>query len=497
MLPAVLNRWFGRRGGEEVIAVSWNVAAINNNPWEYYMDPHPDGAYATLMVGLQEAMTGEGSGVKDVEVSSVFTKEMADSLFGRMRDVGFEYVDETSALWESSFGSRKMISEFLADGEIGSKRLCSMPDRVSNTLPGNLYRPTATNYYDGPVDIESWWPLWLAFVFDDDAKVYDRFKKIPRAKYPALTEEEEKISIPLQTLCLAVFDTVLLTILNELSPKWPSLKEQMVREMSPAAKTEKTIRLLKKEMTTASVLFLQEVGPSLHAFLENDLPRNYVLAAPPSKSSPQASAIVVDSSKFPPPYSKIVFDNVTCSEGDLVAVRDSNGVGLASFHGDTNGLMTLPVLRSALGYSIDIFGLDANAHTPEKSNGNKNLNVQDLVASIADEKDLGAVFGSCFGDRAPLISTFNARTFLQPQIQKAVKYDDRKTSKLTDRNPKDFLIFSKSRFSHASDTKLDNTGEGRFQEDLFIPSFTFPSDHSILKTTLTPRPPNSNECTTT
>ena len=44
---------------------------------------------------------------------------------------------------------------------------------------------------------------------------YQLIKPIPRAKYPALTEAEELISVPLQTLCQAIFDAVLVYILND------------------------------------------------------------------------------------------------------------------------------------------------------------------------------------------------------------------------------------------------------------------------------------------
>ena len=54
-------------------------------------------------------------------------------------------------------------------------------------------------------------------------------QRIKRAKYPALSAEEEAISIPLQTLCQAIFDAVLVHIVNLVSPsgKWQQLQQQM------------------------------------------------------------------------------------------------------------------------------------------------------------------------------------------------------------------------------------------------------------------------------
>ena len=54
-------------------------------------------------------------------------------------------------------------------------------------------------------------------------------------------------------------------------------------------------------------------------------------------------------------------------------------------------------------------------------------------------------YSSCWGD-APDPSnhtTFNARTFLQPQLQKAAKSTE-KAGK-GDKNPKDFILFPKAR----------------------------------------------------
>lgn len=42
--------------------------------------------------------------------------------------------------------------------------------------------------------------------------------KIKRSKYPALTEDEERLSIPLQTLAQAIFDGVLVHIVNAGAP---------------------------------------------------------------------------------------------------------------------------------------------------------------------------------------------------------------------------------------------------------------------------------------
>ena len=44
--------------------------------------------------------------------------------------------------------------------------------------------------------------------------VYETLLPIKRSKYPALSEDEERLSIPLQTLCGAIFDAILVHMLN-------------------------------------------------------------------------------------------------------------------------------------------------------------------------------------------------------------------------------------------------------------------------------------------
>eukprot|EP00966_Prymnesium_polylepis_P180992 4192188-Prymnesium_polylepis.1 len=54
--------------------------------------------------------------------------------------------------------------------------------------------------------------------------------KIKKDKYPAVSEAEEAISIPLQALCIGVFDAILVHMLNTLSPTggWQRLKQEII-----------------------------------------------------------------------------------------------------------------------------------------------------------------------------------------------------------------------------------------------------------------------------
>ena len=97
-----------------------------------------------------------------------------------------------------------------------------------------------------------------------------------------------------------------------------------------------------------------------------------------------------------------------------------------------------------------VFGLDANTY--EK--GSKKL--QGVTEFGKDFVSKG--YSSCWGDAPDPTNhtTFNARTFLQPQLQKAAKSTE-KASK-GDKNPKDFILFPKASFS-LDEALKDNTGE--------------------------------------
>ena len=92
-------------------------------------------------------------------------------------------------------------------------------------------------------------------------------------------------------------------------------------------------------------------------------------------------------------------------------------------------------------------------------------------------------YTSCWGDEPNPTSatTFNARTYLQPQLQKAARADEKESK--GDKNPKDFILFPKGRFEVRAAAK-DNTGERRYIEEMVFPTLKFPSDHGLISATL-------------
>jgi len=166
---------------------------------------------------------------------------------------------------------------------------------------------------------------------------------------------------------------------------------------------------------------------------------------------------------------------------------------LASFHGDTDGLATVPVLdaihaeRAASAGPVMrlAFGLDANAYV--KGQAGKKLGAAEFTEACAARG-----LGECWAGqaaKAPLecCTTFNARTYLQPQLNKAVSRDYAASDPNTDRNPKDYVVFDAAQLAPAGPPARDNTGcRGKFDPDAPIPTLRFPSDHAALLTVLQP-----------
>eukprot|EP00971_Amphidinium_carterae_P209537 4156656-Amphidinium_carterae.1 len=77
-------------------------------------------------------------GDADVTVASVFTESMFQELKALMLECNFQGLEEVeSEMWrggELGLMHRRIISEFMKDKILGSKRLVSMPDRVTNTI---------------------------------------------------------------------------------------------------------------------------------------------------------------------------------------------------------------------------------------------------------------------------------------------------------------------------------------------------------------------------
>jgi hypothetical protein len=446
-------------------AVTWNMAAINNNPFEYWITTEMT-EYNTMMKNVSAYI--QNPEFQEVELGNIFTDEMFEELIKLIESESklSLSIDSLRNVWQNRYRSRKSISGFLKDSVIGKKRLASMPDRLTNTItvsgptPNDpttiLMRPTVINCYDGDISsIPKWWIQWRQFMFNitistvdahnvsQKMRVVDMLVPLHRSKYPAVTVEEEEMSLSLQLLCLALFDATLVHSLGLVAPNsWQFVRHTLCNKLN-RNKSKRSLDILNTQYSDSSVIFLQEVGSSfLRTFQFSSMNDLYESIVPTDRDGDrdQNSVILLkrDSyTKINEVTSKINYfmdklgkstgSAAPVSKGDLLAITTTSLVNgnkylFCSFHGDTNGLATIPVLAAVHKYAIDevpdhilLFGMDANSYAKPEAD---QLGVQKLAEYYTS---LG--LNSCYGsnpDPALNITTCHARSYLQPQLNKVL-----------------------------------------------------------------------------
>merc|ERR1712194_724137 len=89
---------------------------------------------------------------------------------------------------------------------------------------------------------------------------YQMLQEIKKSKYPAVTEQEEADSLPLQTMCGAIFDAILVHMMNTVSKPdvWQPLKKTMVESLNKK-KVPHTLEILQNVYGNSDIITLQEV----------------------------------------------------------------------------------------------------------------------------------------------------------------------------------------------------------------------------------------------
>ena len=285
-------------------------------------------------------------------------------------------------------------------------------------------------------------------------------------KFYGQIKEEEKVSLPLQTMCGAIFDAILVHMMNTVSTPdvWQPLKRTMVENLNKQ-KTPHTLKILDEVYSSSDIITLQEVSSAFIEEAQNGpLGATFWVLGPGNLDATrdQNSVIMLSRQTFPSGSRMEVTSaieaafpsgvDVPVAQGDINAVTadDKDGIPylIVSFHGDTNGLATIPVMEavrkamlsdSVLAAHKLIFGLDANTY--ENAKKGKQQDVMEWGKAFQAQG-----LTSCWGDvpQKGNYTTYNARTYLQPQLNKACKKDEKR--KKGDVNPKDFIIFGKDDF---------------------------------------------------
>jgi len=332
-----------------------------------------------------------------------------------------------------------------------------------------------------------------------------------------LTQDEESLGVPLQVLCLAIFDAIMIYMMNSLSPDntWQIVKRKICDRLY-RGKHDRTVEILATHYADVDILCLQECAAIFQdRYRGSPLSESHELVSPAGMDGKrdQNSFVLLKKVNFKPesirevtsflPHltrrqGSIAQEALQIAPGDLLVVEATHAVTnkkflITSFHGDTSGKLTLPVVRALNELKIGneqfkdhvyILGLDANVY--EKGSDVRTP----FDEFVRDYEAMG--FISCFGKNPNVKlskTTCSARTFLQPQLNKAVAFTDR-IAKI-DNNPKDTILFLDNQFEVVPSRKMltgnpvkDNTGKLMYNEDSIFPTLDFPSDHGIVAVAL-------------
>jgi hypothetical protein len=443
----------------------------------------------------------------------IFTDNMFESLMGYVEKEGWGHVDWLREAWKNNYRQRSVVSGFLLEEEFAKKKLIAKPDKATNTIkciqgPGDdvsdACRPSVMNCYLGPLtDAKAWWSEWQSFMFSDSLKLKgdhgleqkrpcELLEAMGAAKY-SLTDDEEKASLALQMLLLAVQDAIVVHLMNRVSPDgtWLQVKRSLTDRIHH--KNQRVAQILVDIYAHVDVLCLQEV----HVSLIDEIRRtslgsshDFVVSSDAKVLRGVNSILLLRKEVFREGFEEVtaeVTKRCFCAGGDLVVTtanhRWCGKLCIASYHGDSSGAETVPMVEalhsvcngtsSLLSGHKLLIGVDANTH--EKP-GKGTCSWGEMMLALVP---LGLT--TCWGDHPELESCrtlCKARSFLQAQMKKGVHFDDR--DKKCDKAPKDFIMFQQGVFRSAQMPTKDNTGSLKFIEDMFLPTSQFPSDHGIL-----------------
>mmetsp|Transcript_16310 Transcript_16310/g.44255 ORF Transcript_16310/g.44255 Transcript_16310/m.44255 type:complete len:1173 (+) Transcript_16310:93-3611(+) len=487
---------------------TWNIAAINNNPFEYWVT-YADAEYIDFMRGVEKLLGQDDRAV----VEDGFTETMFRDLINELRGLEVGSLEEIERLWNEDISKRRMVQGFLKDKSIGDKRLASVPDRITNTIHlvdgSTLKRPTVINAFAGSAlsSTELWWEAWKKFMFHTKVEisfgncetkhqmVWSLIGPIPRSKYPAITPEEQAISVQLQILYLAILDAVFVFIANRVAPgRWEKIRQNLCEALI-YNKDGRVCDILAASYKDEQVVFLQEASAAFVHKARNHraLTDRFKIILPTTFNGKrgQNSIILVSRAAFDISTAADVTDKVLghidgnfLEAGDLFALRidDVGGQGylLVSFHGDSNGLSTRPVLEGlheafikSFSDLIFVAGIDSN--TSSQASDKFHHGVRDFRA-LLEKQGMVSVWDKA--DDRMITTTCSARTSLQMQLNKAVSFKNRfsKANMLL----KDWILAYGAQVEEITDADRDNTGERRYVGETMLPTTSFPSDHAIV-----------------
>jgi hypothetical protein len=314
-------------------------------------------------------------------------------------------------------------------------------------------------------------------------------------------------SVPLQVLCLGLFDAILTQLLSIVAgDTWQAVRRSLITCSQADSKSLAASSILRSSYSNADIICVQEASDGFATHAAAALPDHFVLLSesPGADGRRQQLSMILARCDALDPSTAVDLAGLVVARlppnslatGDLCAfaVRGLGGRSprvLASLHGDSDGLCTVPVLTALCAVAAELYpdhkiliGIDASANLPSQSSPQL-LSAIDYhpTAAVSDKSPqqarprppclesviAGLGLSSCWDDqldKGSLWTVFQARTALQPQIHKAVGPSAARGRRHL--QLKDWILFSCPGLSLRS-VGRDNTGRSAFVERAHAP----------------------------
>ncbi|KAF4675458.1 hypothetical protein FOL46_001396 [Perkinsus olseni] len=443
---------------------TWNIGSVQTNPLEFSDDS--DHRFTHFLAEFQstaEALEASGSTIGDI-LCEAFPFSVRSSLLGNYRVLGLPS-PESSAEAFDFLAKLRVWSGFLSSKNIGDSRIISWPDRFTNVFGNGRCRPSMISCYTEELSpSKAWLDSWIRFMAD--------------AHIPTLSVEKYNVASPYRenyrafsVVGLAVFDSLLIAIAERTSVDWRDMRLGRIKCVSQ--RPQQLVNYIVQHLLRAEdVIMLQEVSDDIQSrILSVDEAEGYELIAESNSSGAKQRSVIlikkgcgleidVAASERVREAMRTEGERRGLASGDLsvavVSTQNDHPLLLASFHGDTNGRLTIPTLKvlSSLGLPL-LVGVDANCYANPTPG---NLAVVDFLKAVTD---------TGLYHTQPLTTTRNLRTPLQAQSAKTNVFDE---------NPKDYILLTNAGMT-IEKSSVDDGGSGGHS----LPNLRFPSDHAIVE----------------
>ncbi|EER15992.1 hypothetical protein Pmar_PMAR003453 [Perkinsus marinus ATCC 50983] len=448
-----------------VRVATWNIGSVQTNPLEFCDDS--DQRFTHFLKEFQstaEALDAAGVTVGDL-LREAFPFNVRSALLDNYDTLGLHSLEASAEAFDP-LAQLKIWSGFLNSTSIGDSRIISWPDRFTNVIGNGRCRPSMISCYTGELSCtKTWLENWMSFM--------------TRARIPPLNVEKYNVEASYREnyqsfslAGLALFDSVLIAISERTSVDWQTMRLDRIKSITqrPRQLVEYVARYL---FGPKDMIMLQEVsGEILDRILSVDESKGYDLIVEPSPNVTKQRSVIfikkgcglaleVKASETVREAIRDEGERRGLASGDLsvAVVTTPNGqpLLLASFHGDTNGRLTIPTLEILRSLDLPLLaGVDANCYADA---GSRNLAVRDFLEAL---NRMG------IHHTRPTTTTRNRRTPLQAQSAK---------TGVVDENPKDYVLLRGEGMTIGKTLMDDGVSNDRP-----LPNSCFPSDHAIVET---------------